>query len=253
MSLSIFQEDHTIFPDALYVVNHSGGKDSQAMFLKLRDLIPKENLVVIHAHLPEVEWDGTIEHIQNTIGDADLHVVQAGKTFFEMVEHRQMWPSPSYRQCTSDLKRGPINKKIIELCNERGYTKVVNCMGLRAAESATRSRKDPFKLSDSNSNSKRNWHEWLPIFEMSTQDVFGFIKSKGQTPHWAYGKGMTRLSCVFCIMSSKQDLQTAARLNPELKKKYAAIERKIDHTFVMPTKKNGRVFLDEMDYLAAIS
>jgi tRNA(Ile)-lysidine synthase TilS/MesJ len=74
------------------VINHSGGKDSQAMFLKLRDLIPKQNLVVIHAHLPEVEWDGTIEHIKNTIGHAELHVVQAGKTFFEMVEHRQMWP-----------------------------------------------------------------------------------------------------------------------------------------------------------------
>jgi hypothetical protein len=39
-----------------------------------------------------VEWDGTIEHIKNTIGHAELHVVQAGKTFFEMVEHRQMWP-----------------------------------------------------------------------------------------------------------------------------------------------------------------
>jgi 3'-phosphoadenosine 5'-phosphosulfate sulfotransferase (PAPS reductase)/FAD synthetase len=246
MSLSLFHRAHEIIPDALYVINHSGGKDSQAMFLKLRDLIPKENLVVIHAHLPEVEWEGTIDHIKNTIGDAELHVVQAGKTFFEMVEHRQMWPSPSYRQCTSDLKRGPINKKIIELCNERGYTKVVNCMGLRAAESANRSRKDPFKLSGSNSNSKRTWYEWLPIFEMSTQEVFGFIKSNNQTPHWAYEKGMTRLSCVFCIMSSKHDLETAARLNPELKNKYATIERKIDHTFVMPTKKSGRVFLDEM-------
>ena len=48
--------------------------------------------------------------IKDTI-DHEFFVVQAGKTFFDMVEHRQMFPSPKNRQCTSDLKRGPIAKK----------------------------------------------------------------------------------------------------------------------------------------------
>lgn len=51
---------------ALFVVNHSGGKDSQAMFIKIRALVPKEQIHVIHAHLPGVEWEGVMEHIDDT-------------------------------------------------------------------------------------------------------------------------------------------------------------------------------------------
>ena len=42
---------------ALFIVNHSGGKDSQAMTIKLRRLVPAEQLLVIHADLPGVDWD----------------------------------------------------------------------------------------------------------------------------------------------------------------------------------------------------
>ena len=34
------------------------------------------------------------------------------RTYLEMVEQRGMFPSPKYRQRTSDLKRGPIEKFI---------------------------------------------------------------------------------------------------------------------------------------------
>ena len=74
-------------PEALIVCNHSGGKDSQSMYLYLRNFVPAERLVVIHAHLPEVEWSGTQEFIEDTINH-EFHVVQAQKTFFEMVERR---------------------------------------------------------------------------------------------------------------------------------------------------------------------
>lgn len=39
----------------------------------------------------------------------DLTVVRNPKrTYLEMVEQRGMFPSAQYRQCTSDLKRGPL-------------------------------------------------------------------------------------------------------------------------------------------------
>lgn len=236
-----------ITPETLFVVNHSGGKDSQAMYLLLRNLIPASQFVVIHAHLPEVEWDGTSDHIQNTIDPGtEFHIVQAVKTFFEMVEHRQLWPSIKNRQCTSDLKRGPIEKKIKAICNSRGFTTVVNCMGLRAQESINRAAKPAFKQSTTNTNSKRTWFEWLPIHSWTTGEVFQFIRDNNQKPHWAYQEGMTRLSCCFCIMSSKQDLKTASRLNPELLARYSAMEKKLDHTLLMPTKKSGKQFLTDI-------
>ena len=48
----------------LFVVNHSGGKDSQAMTILLQRIIPKEQLVIVHAELPEVEWGGTVDFIK---------------------------------------------------------------------------------------------------------------------------------------------------------------------------------------------
>jgi len=41
---------------------------------------------------------------------------------------------------------------------------------------------------------------------------------------------MTRLSCSFCILASRQDLRRAAVLRPDLYKRYASLERKLGHT-----------------------
>ena len=117
---------------ALFVCSHSGGKDSQAMHIKLRQIVPAEQLVVIHAELPGVEWQGAEAHARATTAGLRFELVRAGKTFFEMVEARGYWPSPQYRQCTSDLKRGPIERRIRQLVRETGRNLVVSCMGLRA-------------------------------------------------------------------------------------------------------------------------
>lgn len=228
---------------ALFVCNHSGGKDSQAMYLLLRAFIPASQIVVVHAHLPEVEWDGIREHIAATT-DVPYYEVRAGKTFFEMVEHRQMWPSPSTRQCTSDLKRGPIQKKVRAILKERGLSTVVNCMGLRADESPGRAKKARWAVNAGQSIAGRTWYEWLPIHHFSEAQVFETIRLAGQSPHWAYGAGMKRLSCSFCIMASDADLITAARLLPELAKRYIETEERLQHTFRMPVNGQKRWLRD---------
>ena len=229
----------------LFALNHSGGKDGQAMYLRLRNLIPADQLIIIHAHLPKVEWPGTEAFIKSTT-QHEFFVVQANKTFFEMVDSRQMWPSPEIRQCTSDLKRGPIEKQIRLLCNTRGFDVVINCMGLRAQESSGRKKKPVFRRVNRNCNSKRTWYEWLPIHGKSTNWVFNFIKQNGQEPFWVYGAGMTRKSCAFCIMASEADLCTAAKLMPELAAEYIAKEKEINHTLLMPSKKAGKRFLTDI-------
>lgn len=232
--------------DALFVINHSGGKDSQAMTIQMSKIIPVDRLFVIHAHLPGVEWDGIVEHINNTAPGIKFEEVRAIKTFFEMVHHRQMWPSPDNRQCTSDLKRGPIEKAIRHELKRRDEYVIVNCMGMRAQESSGRAKLNTFKHSPRNSKAGREWYDWLPIHHLLETEVFDTIKGAGQEPHWAYGEGMSRLSCCFCIMASKSDLKIAAQLNPELYKKYIETEREIGHTMIMPTKKHGPKYLDEV-------
>ena len=109
-------------------------------------------------------------------------------------------------------------------------------MGMRAEESATRARKLPWKRSDRNSKAGRSWYDWLPIFDLTEAQVFDVIRAAGQSPHPAYGMGMSRLSCVFCIMASRADLRTAARLQPALYRRYADLERRIGHT-LSPTRQ----------------
>jgi hypothetical protein len=35
-------------------------------------------------------------------------------------------------------------------------------------------------------------------------------------------------------------------LNPELYKKYVETEKRLDHTLLMPSKKHGRLFLEDI-------
>jgi DNA sulfur modification protein DndC len=221
---------------ALFVCNHSGGKDSQAMLLRLARIIPHGQLVIVHAHLPGVEWENSVDHIRETSLGIDVHVCQAVKTFFEMVDHRGKFPDAQRRQCTSDLKRGPIEKLIRHLVATRKNKTVVNCMGMRAQESPGRAKKEVFKLDTKNSVAGRTWFNWLPIHSLTTKEVFSTIHTAGQRAFWIYYEGMTRKSCCFCIMASQHDLRTAARLRPELAQQYIDTEKRLGHTLQMSGK-----------------
>jgi len=222
-------------PQALFVVNHSGGKDSQAMYILLRSLIPADQLIIIHADLPEVDWVGIEDHIK-VYSHHPFYVVRANKTFFQMVEHRQKFPSPKNRQCTSDLKRGPINKFIRHYSLLNGYKIIVNCTGIRAEESPARAKKIPFSKNEKLSNSKRTWYEWMPIHSLVTIEVFEIIAAAGEVPFWTYAAGMSRLSCCFCFMASINDLRVAAQLLPILYKRYCDTEIKYNFTLSMSGK-----------------
>jgi 3'-phosphoadenosine 5'-phosphosulfate sulfotransferase (PAPS reductase)/FAD synthetase len=215
--------------NAIFYVSHSGGKDSQAMYALIKDLVPENQIVVVHADLGEIEWTGVQDHIRDTITH-DLHVVRAVKTFFEMVRHRAAtrpdvppWPSSATRQCTSDLKRGPIQKFIRHDMKSRGSGLSVNCTGIRAEESPGRRKQVAFKMNAALSKAGREVYDWLPIHGLSTEEVFEVIASVGQEAFHAY-KRNKRLSCVFCIMGCANDLQHGAEERPELYQQYLDLE-----------------------------
>lgn len=124
-----------------------------------------------------------------------------------------------------------------------------------AQESSGRAKLNPFNLSTGNSKAGREWYDWLPIHDMTEQQVYATIAAAGQHPHKVYGLGMKRFSCVFCIMASEQDLTTAARLateqpellnDPHLYRKYVGLERSTGQVMLMPSKTRGRRTLEEV-------
>ena len=222
---------------ALFVINDSGGKDSQVMKIELQKIIPTNQMLIAHAHLPEVEHPGTEEHAQKYSQGLTFKVVTARRTLLNMIRERGKFPSPVCKQCTSDLKRGPIEKVVrrhIKDNNLNGI--VVNCMGMRAQESPPRAKLKPFKFNKRNSKAGREWYDWLPIHDLELPQVWDTIKNAGQEPHPVYAKGMSRLSCCFCIMGSKSDLTLSAKLYPELYKTYVRLEK--DLNFTMKTSES---------------
>jgi DNA sulfur modification protein DndC len=221
---------------ALFAVSHSAGKDSQAMYLTLRNMgIPADQIVLIHADLGEVEWPGNVEHIRETAPGHELIIAKPATSFFEMVERRGMWPTPQIRNCTSDLKRGPIEREIRRYlkANPQFGGQVINCMGMRAQESPARAKRPALTYSARNSKAGRVWWDWLPIHNLSTEEVFETIQAAGQKPHPAYELGMSRLSCRFCILASQSDLKISAQANPDLYRKYVETEIRLGHTMNM--------------------
>lgn len=101
---------------------------------------------------------------------------------------------------------------------------------MRAEESPDRARKSPWRLNERNSRAGHTWFDWLPIFDLTEREVFRVIRDAGQSPHPAYAMGISRLSCVFCIMASRADLCTAASLQPALYAQYVDLEHPIGQT-----------------------
>jgi 3'-phosphoadenosine 5'-phosphosulfate sulfotransferase (PAPS reductase)/FAD synthetase len=195
--------------------------------------------------LGDVEWHGALEVAERQAKNADLPfiVARAEKSFLDMVERRfaarpevPAFPSASNRQCTSDLKRGPIEREIRRYMKERGLSLVVTCMGIRAQESASRAKADVFKRSERNSVAGREWFEWAPIHALTTAEVFDTIAAANQTPHPAYAAGNERLSCVFCIMGSRNDIARGAAARPELFARYVELENRTGYTMHMSRK-----------------
>lgn len=168
----------------------------------------------------------------------ELTVVRNPKrTYLEMVEHCGMFlPSPQYRQCTSDLNRGPIDKFIRSL----PHKVIVNCMGVRSEESHPRSRLSPLNRNEALSTRRRTVCNWLPIFDQTLSDVLAWHWANAIPLHPVYvpeyhKDGMTggylrRFSCRVCIFSTDADLVAIHQHDSSAFHAVASLERKLKFT-----------------------
>lgn len=219
---------------ALFVLQDSGGKDSQAQRIRLSQIVPAAQLLVVHATLGRFEWDGALEHAQAGAGRAGVPflVAQSRKDFAELVRHRHRtyphvpaFPSASNRQCTADLKRDPSVREVRRYATERGFTTIVTSLGIRALESPRRAKKPPLVKSSRYSTRGRAWWELLPIHHLNEDEVFATIREAGEDPHPAYPAGNKRLSCRVCFLACPSDVRNGALHSPEVFEELVGLER----------------------------
>lgn len=227
------------------LINTSAGKDSQAAMDLTVDLARTagvlDRVTAVHCDLGRVEWKGTrelAEEQSRAYGVPRFEVVARDRDLLHQIEHeRGKFPDMARRYCTSDQKTSQVRKLITQLAREtraaggRAQPRILNVLGIRAAESPKRAGMEPFEFDAPASSGARHVTRWLPIHSWSTQDVWDRIRASGVPHHPAYDLGMPRLSCVLCVFASKEALLIGIKHNPELAQEYARVERAIGHTF----------------------
>lgn len=77
----------------------------------------------------------------------DFNLLKLKRPSFEIVEQGQMFPGPKNRQCTSDLKQGPLEKRIRKISEDAKNPLIVNFMSMHAQDSSKIAKLTPFKFS----------------------------------------------------------------------------------------------------------
>jgi 3'-phosphoadenosine 5'-phosphosulfate sulfotransferase (PAPS reductase)/FAD synthetase len=124
------------------------------------------------------------------------------------------WSTASMRFCSSEMKTAIICRDLVE--RFQGQT-IISALGIRAEESTTRALMPIVSpqtklVSKTFATTGFNYH---PIHSWTKQQVFDYHQWCQFPTHEAYWRwGMSRVSCIFCILSSLSDLIAASK-NPE--------------------------------------
>jgi 3'-phosphoadenosine 5'-phosphosulfate sulfotransferase (PAPS reductase)/FAD synthetase len=231
----------------------------------------------------KVARDGTVRKDGKVLGDLVDQVWERHEANQEKAKtdpkyaNRSPWPTTANRWCTSDQKESQVTKLITSLVDDilvggtrkdrkdawvkevdGTYTqrpiRIINVMGMRAEESEKRSQMPEWSLDESASNGKRTIWNWLAIKDWSEEQVWDRIHAQGIEYHWAYDKGMERLSCCFCVLASPKNWAIALPHNRQLAESYAEMERRTGHAMVERangTKVSIQDIIDAADRAAA--
>lgn len=222
---------------AKLIVQFSGGKDSLASLLWVRNNISK-NFITVFC---DTKWESelTYKHINEIVKKFDLnYVVLTSKKyngFLDMVKKKKRFPSTMARFCTTELKSIPMIDYILDEVKED----FLIIQGIRKAESVARSKMNAqctffkfyFQPYGKTKKGKDKFHTYRkkdiikyrenfsddilrPVFDWSGQDVINYILDNGIDPNPLYKLGMKRVGCYPCIMSNNIDIRSIDKFDP---------------------------------------
>lgn len=158
----------------------------------------------------------------------ELNIVRnPNKNLLTMAERRGKFPGMNQRQCTSDLKRDPINTWIRRNVKD---PVVVSAMGIRSEESTGRSKQKRLKRDGRETNSRRTLWNWQPIKDWNKAEVLAYLKARDLPLHPVY-EYLDRFSCRLCIFMSAHDRRAVKDRDPQAVALIAGIEEKIGFSF----------------------
>ena len=191
-----------------HVVALSGGKDSTAMALRLRELHPARQFEYVLTptgdELPEMEahWN-RLESILGPLTRLN------GISLFDLIEEQKMIPNFRARFCTRILKLEPFIDYMSSL-----HPDSIMYVGLRADED------ERLGIIDSQVNVKYPMKEW----DWDINNVLAYLDHKGI-------KIPARTDCGACFNQRLSEWKDLLEQHPDRYEKYVQIEKRMGHTF----------------------
>ena len=250
------------------IVTFSGGKDSLASLLWVRNNLTKEFITVFC----DTGWEHPItykyiEEMRNTLG---LNIVTLkSKKFDGMVDlakKKSRWPSSQRRFCTSELKTIPMIDYILDEIKDD----ILMIQGIRAEESTKRAEmskqctyfkyyiqpygKDKYGKDKYHTYRRKEVIEFRdkysddllrPVFDWTAQQVIDYIVDNGLQPNPLYRMGYKRVGCYPCIMASQQDIYNMILQDPERINYITKLEKKYNSSFFGPDKISKKYYKGE--------
>ena len=227
--------------DRKIVVSVSGGKDSTAACLYMKELGLEYEAIFF-----DTGWEhpDTYDYVENflpsVVGPIKRLVQKRDMRTPELEELAQkyedrigwyspmirwvifkgMFPSRVRRYCTQHLKVFPARDYLKAMEDEP-----INVVGIRAQESASRAKMGEWEWSDT-----FDCEVWRPLHQWKVEDVIEIHQKYGVRPNPLYlGKNPSeRVGCYPCIFARKSEIRTMAANFPDRIQLLADLEKDIE-------------------------
>lgn len=188
------------------VASISGGKDSAAMSLWLTEQGIEHDRVFLDTGWEHAE---TYDYLRGPLTAQIGHILELRSDLLmeDLIRKKGMFPSRTRRFCTQELKVKPMQRYL----NERIALgeDVINAVGIRGAESESRSRMPEWEWQDG-----FDCEVWRPLLRWSEQDVIDIHRRHGLAPNPLYLLGASRVGCWPCIYARKSEIRFIADKDP---------------------------------------
>lgn len=188
----------------MILVSFSGGKDSQVVLDLVSRALPADKFIVVYSdtgyELPTSLklYEEVISHYKGINPSLKFHIAKNHQNVLYYWDEIDS-PSKIHRWCCGVMKTAPLYRLLKELSGKGKQPNVLTFEGVRAEESSTRATYSRIGTGVKHNNVVNA----RPIFEWSVTEVWLYLLFNNLPINNAYRKGLSRVGCVICPLSSE--------------------------------------------------